>query len=359
MRVVFISNNLASTHDKNRIEEFIANGADVIVYGFTRTADDGRIRDSSLYSPTVVGNIEPTYIRRIRTYWNAIKQIRKKHKYDNCIYYLFGFDIGLTFMLQRKNESYIYEEADLVYTYIHNNILVRILKCLDEIVIKKSYKTVLTSEGFIKYHFQDVNPQNIVLIENKLSKEINSSKGISKNTITMTPLKVGFVGAPRFNSILNFIKVFCTKFPMYEFHIYGAPVPDSFSCLKSFSNCFFHGRFTSPIDLPDIYSNIDLVLCTYDVTSDNVKYAEPNKIYESIYFETPILVSKGTFLSEKVERLGIGYSIDAMDDDNIESFIKGLTIESIVSKADKARQIPKDYCINNDVYVLQEILMMK
>lgn len=358
MKVVFISNNLASNHDKNRIEEFASNGVEVIVYGFTRTADDDRIRESSFYTPIVVGNIKPSYKSRIKTYWKAIKEIREKHKSDNSIFYLFGFDLGLCFMLQRNRENYIYEEADLVYTYIRNKLLVKLLKYLDEIVIKRSYRTILTSEGFIKYHFPFLKPNNLLLIENKLSELINECKEVSKEHFTNRPLKIGFVGAPRFNSILNFIKVFCSTFPEYEFHVYGAPVPESFSCLKSLRNCIFHGRFTSPIDLPAIYENIDLVLCTYDVTSDNVKYAEPNKIYESIYFETPIIVSKGTFLSEKVDRLGIGFSIDAMNDEEVVRFIKNITKKDIALKMEKTRQIPKVECVNNNASLIKELLRM-
>ena len=35
----------------------------------------------------------------------------------------------------------------------------------------------------------------------------------------------------------------------------------------------------------------DMVVATYDVTIENVRYAEPNKIYEAIFFETPIILS--------------------------------------------------------------------
>lgn len=356
MKIIFISNNLASTHDKNRIEEFVSNGADVIVYGFTRIADDGRIRESSFYRPLVVGNLARSYFGRILTYWKAIREIRRKHKSEKCIYYLFGFDMGLIFLLQNNNEQYIYEEADLVYTYIQNSFCVKLLKKIDELIIKRSYRTVLTSEGFIDYHKSIAYLKKYCIIPNKLSLDIINCDYLKKDIPNLSKLKIGFVGAPRFNSIHNFIKVYCQNFPQYEFHIYGGPVPDQFNDLKKFSNCIFHGRFTSPIDLPEIYSNIDMVLCTYDVTSDNVKYAEPNKIYESIYFETPIIVSNKTFLSSKVERLGVGFSIDAMNDSEIIEFIQTLTIDKIISCINCAKMIPKIECLNNNKAFIEDVM---
>lgn len=359
MKIIFISNNLASTHDKNRIEEFIGQGADVAVYGFSRTADSGRVRDSDLYKPTVVGNIEPRYSSRIRTYWNAIKKITSIHKNENCIYYLFGFDLAMVFYFQKKNLRYIYEEADLVYTYIGSKLVISILKMIDKRVIEGSFKTVMTSQGFIRYHFSDRVPDNVILVTNRLNQSVLGCRGKVKQIFDKNKIKIGFVGAPRFKSIYNFIEVFCTNFPKYEFHVYGGPIPNDFEPLKKFTNCYFHGRFTSPIDLPDIYSDIDIVLCTYHVTSDNVKYAEPNKIYESIYFETPILVSKGTFLESKVTDLGIGYSIDAMNNNEIIDFVNTLDKETINKCIYNIRKIDKSYCIDRNTEFIQSLLLLQ
>ena len=86
-------------------------------------------------------------------------------------------------------------------------------------------------------------------------------------------------------------------------------------------NVHFHGRFKNPDELPSVYSQIDVVISTYDVENINVQYAEPNKLYESIYYRTPIVVSKGTFLAKQVERFHSGYSVDVSKDENIISLV--------------------------------------
>ena len=61
-------------------------------------------------------------------------------------------------------------------------------------------------------------------------------------------------------------------------------------------------------DIDKIYSQVDLSFVMYDSEDLNVKLALPNKLYESMAFKTPLLVSKKTFLSEKVFEYRIGFS---------------------------------------------------
>lgn len=191
----------------------------------------------------------------------------------------------------------------------------------------------------------------MVLLENKLNPSILNFEVKPKKVFSSETISIGFVGGPRFDSVYNFIDVFCRKFPQGVFHIYGGPVTEQFEELKKYKNCIFHGFFKNPNDLPEIYSSIDVVVATYDTKFENVRYAEPNKIYESIYFETPIVVSSGTFLADKVKRLGIGFDINAMDDDEVVGFIKGLTAEKLQEKTQKTKAIDKKLTLNvNDEF---------
>ena len=58
---------------------------------------------------------------------------------------------------------------------------------------------------------------------------------------------------------------------------------DHINWLK-FPNVKLHGKFKNPSDLSVIYNKIDLNVICYDTTSINVRIAEPNKLYESIFF---------------------------------------------------------------------------
>ena len=77
-------------------------------------------------------------------------------------------------------------------------------------------------------------------------------------------------------------------------------------------------------------------------------YAEPNKLYEAMYFETPIVVSAGTFLEKRVKTYGIGYAIDAMNDTEVQRFVSHLTMEDIAKKRQRAALLDKKEAINDN-----------
>ena len=110
--------------------------------------------------------------------------------------------------------------------------------------------------------------------------------------------------------------------------------------------------------MPEIYSQIDLVLSTYDVKYDNVRYAEPNKLYEAVYFETPIIVSKGTFLADKTLKLGIGYEVDPLNEKEVVEFVNGLTPESLENCRQHARALGKEWALNINTAFFEKLSLM-
>lgn len=75
-------------------------------------------------------------------------------------------------------------------------------------------------------------------------------------------------------------------------------------------------------------------------------HAEPNKLYESIYFRCPIIVNEKTFLGQKVQKLGIGYVINSMDEEQITVFLNSFNNEDYKKKIMACECIPQVYCLN-------------
>ena len=342
-KVIFIVPALSNSHFKNRLLEFNERGLDFEVYGFLRAGQ--KAPEGLPYKFESLGTVKnKSYKERLSVYIKSFRSLGKKYKNQNVVFYLFDLDIAAFFHYINPSFKYIYDECDLVHTYLKKGK--GLLESLDKHIIKKSLLTVTTSQGFIDYHFGDKCPDNVVLVENKLNPDIQQCKAIAKKEFSKDRIEIGFVGAPRFDSVYNFIEVFCKNFSNGIFHVFGGPIKPQFEPLKKYPNCIFHGFFKNPVDLPDIYSKLDVVVATYDARYENVRYAEPNKIYESIYFETPIVVSSGTFLAEKVKKLGIGYDIDAMNDDEIIKFVSNLSEESLREKKKNAQKIDKRETLN-------------
>lgn len=356
-KVVFVINNIQNPRCLKRINEFVDKGYEIKVYAFDR---GGEMYDTRITCPIhyIKGfSNDLPYLKRLPIIYQGIQGIIRENRSENGIYYLFGLEICILLAILSPASKYIYEESDLTHTYLPSAILRWVFEKIDRWVIRRSLLTVFTSEGFRKYHYGDFVPANTCIIPNRLPAIISTIERIPKEK--HDKLTIGFVGHIRFESVKSFAETFCRYNTKHEFHFYGdfasLKEQDLFESLKHYGNCFFHGKFSTPYDLPYIYSKIDLVLATYDVKYKNVRYAEPNKLYEAIYFETPIIVSEGCFLGEKVKRLNVGYTVDALNETKIQVLLDEMSHESIRQKVRNMRKLGTDYAINSNEHFFQEL----
>lgn len=349
-KIVFILSSLQAPRAIKRIREFQNHGYAFEVYGFTR--DIGKIPD---IKHTELGRIVngSSYLGRISLIASAIHKLQKKYRDQDCLFYCFSFEIAL-FAFIFHCRPYIYESSDLMYTYFRQKILVRLFKRIDRVLIRKSILTVFTSQGFANYLFENNPPNNIALITNRLEPVILRHPAIDRQASTPNrkKLKISFCGMLRYRPLLVFANTVAEYFPDMSLHFYGTVAnftstnAELLEKIKNAPNIFFHGEYKTPYDLPTIYTDTDLILCTYDTTYLNVRYAEPNKIYEAIFFRIPIIVSEGTFLAEKTIKLNIGYAINALDPESIKHFLSSLTVQSLLEKQASCATIPQNDCLN-------------
>lgn len=310
-----------------RIASIQTMGIPIKVYGF----------DRGVYSENLNGlpfKIEKLFVNPgknkfskllyiIQTLYN-IYQLNKK----DCLFYIFGSEF-MNFMKPfLSKDSYIYEEADISAVKKNNKLLRRLFLLIDKHCIYNSKLTILTSFGFINFLFAGEKPNNVILLPNKLSSYFcNKQRPFNHISIDRKHIRFGFIGLIRYpNTIARFARIVGEKFPEHEFHFYGDQLVNDIipERVRSFGNVYFHGPFKNPTDLDTIYSNVDINVVCYDTRSINVCIAEPNKLYESIYYSTPLVVSKGTFLEDRVNELNVGFSIDAQSDVAIIDFINNL-----------------------------------
>lgn len=352
--IVFIVQQLSQPRCIKRISTIQDAGFPIKVYGFDTGLYTENLQDLPFkIHERIKRDKSANKINKILSFRTIIKRILKENK-QNCIFYFFGFEIAsIAYFLGCRN--YIYEEADVVAARYHSSLL----KNIDRKIIQKSLLTVLTSAGFVEYLFNNQCPKNVILQPNKLSPYFDSEqkKLISRKEFNINHLKFGFIGAIRFtNTIIRFAKVIGTRFPQHEFHFYGDAENASYlNDVSNYKNIYMHGAFKNPMDLSNIYANVDINVVCYDTTSDNVKIAEPNKLYESIYFETPLVVSSGTFLARQVAKHDIGFNIDASNDNSIINFVNQLNISQLQHASNNMHAINHKDLIDSPQLLIQHI----
>lgn len=340
---VFILTSLNDPHYRKRVEEFIENGYKVTVYGFKRK---GQTLQNLPYNPIILGEIkERSYHARLSLFRTSIKSIAPNCK-GKMIFYS-SLDVAIFGKLY-IDSPYLYEVCDLTELTIGNKLIRNLMSFINRRVIKKSIKTIVTSEGFIEYFGSGLSDK-FYLIPNKLSPNIPVFAENERELGTL--VRIGFVGVIRFETIYKFIKVCAEYGRNIEVHLYGIYSDGDKWAKKTrelkAANIYYHGKFKNPEDLPGIYENIDMLLCAY-TPSLSVMYAEPNKLYEAIYFRCPIIVSENVFLGNKVKHLGVGYTIDSLDERYIVQFLESLNNTDYQRKIEACKAIPQKECLNNN-----------
>ena len=351
-KIVFIAMALSQPRCIKRVISFKERGFECHVYGYDRGKYDINSYPEDI-SVTNLGHLEDNkYLGKSIKVFRDILKIRKAHHSKDTVFYAFGFFQAL--YLKLLGERYIYEISDILYAYPKFRHFVKPLKALDKKVIKKSLATVMTSGGF--YTWFDVKSPKIFVIPNKVSPSLQRPP-VNLDFEKTGKLSFGFVGSLRYQTITLFAEVVGESFPEYEFHFWGGTTEDGLAKCKQlteeFNNIHYHGPFRSPQDLPMIYNSFDITIACYQVKSFNEKIAEPNKLYESLFFCKPIVVSDGLYLSTRVRELDCGFCVNPDSKKLIHDFISSLTIERVKEIAISESNLDLKEIIN-DQTVLNE-----
>lgn len=348
--IVFIVPVLSQPRCIKRIETLHNAGYQIKVYGFDRGQYSNNITNIKCPIKEVIklpeGNKYKSFIFQIKCIGRIIRENNKK----DCIFYFFGFETTRwAYYLGCRN--YIYECADVSSVKKKNPIFRKFLVGLDKKLVYMSKLSVFTSQGFIDYLFPNEKLDNVILLPNKLKQYFNNEmrSSVVTKVLNIEHIKFGFVGGARYrNTLGRFAHVIGVHFPQHEFHFYGdicdrAMLHD----FDNYPNVICHGSFSNPKDLQSIYENLDVIVATYDTQSINVLIAEPNKLYESIFFYKPLLVSKGTFVEKRVKQMNVGDGIDASNDEAIINYINNITENTFIDNIISTRQVKTEELIDS------------
>lgn len=329
-RIVFFTGALSQPRIIRRIETLFDSGFQCKVYGYT----------TSIYTQNKIsGKIETIelgsfrdgrdYISKFKKVVSNLHTILKKEKGPNTLFY--SFDPKQALILAIYGVPFVYEISDIQYAYPKFAKIRPFLKAIERWIIKRSELTLMTSDGFRKWFKIDASA-NVLVQPNKLNKYFIGKRPSPKTTFNTDHLVFGFVGAPRSpETIGRFAKIVGEDFPQHEFLIFGesSHLPVFHSMLDGYPNVSFMGSFKNPEDLCEIYGKIDVVVSAYDTRALNERILDANKLYESIFFCKPVIMSDNTFSAEQVAKYGCGYSIDASSDGSIRDFIDNISAESL------------------------------
>ena len=244
------------------------------------------------------------------------------------------------------------------HTY-RKNLKSRLLRRIEKSLFFHVDKLVVTSPKFYDLYYKNLFFNEVFVLENKplgvFMPKFNKHNGNSK-------IKIGIVGQlQQINPYITLLEQVKNS-DQYEVHIHGmGPYTD---VMKKYSfeypNIFYHGSFNFFKDSAEIYSSLSMLYMPYDTTSDslNNRVALPNKLYEAMFFQVPIITSSDTYLGSIVNDFGIGETLQCCKESEI---IK--TIELVCSKKssykDIFKKIDKNFYLGDSDYIEYEKYISK
>ncbi len=251
----------------------------------------------------------------IPKFFKFVKRFIEKEKFD-FIHFIDWDMLMLCNFMSTKSIHIIYEVFDM--PSFKSKIGTFLAKMVEKFSLRKVNFIILSSQytRFLYDEKRSVVVENIPLID-----DMGSYIKLTKDSKEL--LKIGFIGTLRYEDILKNLIDVVEKNDKFELHFYGDGSSKEALVLysKDKEGIYFHGRYDYR-DIANIYQQVDYVWAAYPNKLHNVKYAVSNKFYETQIFKKPIIVSKGTKISEYVQEKNTGYSVDAYSKEKIKELLE-------------------------------------
>lgn len=207
----------------------------------------------------------------------------------------------------------VYDEHDLFYMYfanrkgLINKMAYHFIINVEKIFLKKVDTHIVVTPKMVKMY--EGKSQNVVIVNNAPYKELF-------NNIEKTPskkIRIGFIGSVRYFEEMRALINASQKYKdSVEVVINGGGI--ALEQLKDYCSDFNNVTITGAYsikDLEKLYQNIDVTYAFYPGKTSEVSM--PNKFYESVITETPIIANESTEFGEEVKKHKLGYSINGND----------------------------------------------
>lgn len=176
-------------------------------------------------------------------------------------------------------------------------------KCCEDIDL-----LIVTSMKYVESHFGAFVPEEKTLYIPNVPN-LTAFKTYKKKE--RGPFTVGFIGGIRYKKQIQNMIDACTKTGVHMmFAGYEEEPQIIYETCKDRTDVDWYGRFDFDERVAEMYGKCDVIYSVYDADMANVRVALPNKLYEAIYCEMPLIVAKGTYLEEIVEKWGVGIAVD-------------------------------------------------
>lgn len=204
---------------------------------------------------------------------------------------------------------FVFDIFDYLSTDAHT-VFKKIVKKFEDTIIDNANATIICTEKR-KHQIINTNPHNLTVIHNSPPEY----EGEEKETERNGKIKIAYVGVLLEHRLLEEMLQVVSGLPEIELHIGGFGKYEELvnKYAMENENIIFYGKlpYAQTIELE---KKCDIMTAIYAPYIGNHKYAAPNKFYEGLMLGKPLLMVKGTGMSEYIDKNNIGVLIDYSKD---------------------------------------------
>lgn len=245
--------------------------------------------------------------------------IKNKNSFD--VIHACDFDTILPAMLVKGiwKKIVIYDIFDFYADHLRKTpfFIKKIIRSLDFWAINKSDGLILVDDSR-KSQIRGSKPKFCVSIYNS-PEDLHDSKSENVELEKKPSLKIAYIGLLQFErGLLELIEVL-KNHPDWQLDLagFGGDEEEIQSQIKSMKNVNWYGRISYDKALV-ISQNSDVMIATYDPSIPNHRYSSPNKVFEAMMLEKPIIVAKNTNMDLIIEKEKCGIIVKYGDKEDLE-----------------------------------------
>jgi succinoglycan biosynthesis protein ExoL len=377
--VAFFGHDWAESTVVKRIRAFSGLGLRVVGFNFRR---DKFARDFQPFWENVhLGVTEDrAYLRRLLALLRALPRVLRHRGTLRRADFFYARNIDMCALalaarlLSGSTAPLVYEVLDVQRVFLGGGLVSRLFRWAERGLLRHSDLLVISSPGFDAHYFRKVQGYRgrLFLLENKIS--FAQVAEIARPVLTKAarcapqpaPEKwvIGWFGTLRCPKSLAMLCRIAEALPdKVEIYLRGVPTETGLEvfqrAIAGHPNMIYDGEYRNPDDLAEIYGRVHLTWA-FDFLDEgtNSKWLLPNRLYEGGYFGSVALASSDTQTGEKVRELGLGYTFEAPEVENLIAFLRWYSMDEHLTRQAHVLSLPlREFCDLYDTRDLCELLL--
>ena len=267
----------------------------------------------------------------------------------------------------------VVEVGDLRPIQVADGLRGWLARRVDRFFTQRCALLVSTTEQFISEYYRKwirVTTPAITL-ENKVEKAYGQSVPSERRSVVPEgipfrdrPLRIGYLGLLRCPWSWSVLRTLAERHgERFEVVLAGLPMDpaDLVEQVASTKGVTYIGQFKSPSDLCRLYTSVDLVwACYQEIGPDdwNLRWARPNRFYESCLFQRPLVSRKGSCDSVDVAKFDIGHIVSGSDPIEVADLLTKVTVEDLNRWRVNMSNLPERvYAYTDEEQILKDAIL--